>query len=940
MQTSSIRFQRLFRAMISLLAVVGLLGGTLAQYQPAYAAPNDISGRVVKDTEGNSSITDPYDVGLENVHVYLYRDNGDDEPNPGDTLVASTLTSSGNYSFLSQPNGTYWIVVESDDVNALGASVEQTYGGIGALVDLDAQSATPATFRTTAGPAFGGRRMLVPDGFTTETKLLDKAEHVIRVVLDGSGPVAGHTNLDFGFGFQKGLAGGYSEYYVPTQMTATGVSEGVVATFGQMTGGIWSILRDLDNDTAIDAGMHYIIAVGASTDSTTVYYDHWEDGYDFDPLNPSTADVTTALNKGQVQTYESANIPWNPRGSAVYYDGRDRIFVAGGLATVTVSVFPETPGSVYNVAWEILPIKPLQTYYVVPVGEGMAGNGALDFQQSFLTIQSASNGNTVTVDNPPLGSVDITQVLNRGEVLDVRHFAAGAVVQGTAPIQVHAIFGYYQAGGASEADGVTIFPRTLWDDEYYAPVESAGSAANDGGDASLYATEIYLYNPTANPMTIFYQDTAGSGTYVLAANSSTRYTQMATRYVPVGSAAYLRSTNGEKFWAIGQSGVSTTNINTGLASGGGGVHTYYDSGYSLVPGYLLRSDYYMAWAPGDSTTNATNASSVYVTAISDSTEIFVDFNADGVPDATDFDNADADDNPATGTETSYILNRLRSIQLRDTTNPYSMTGTHIWSNGATAAVWGPYPRTASYVAPSLDAAYSALPLPLEWMDAVLGVLKSVDAPTHRPTVGQVATFTLAIPAYQAVNDVIATDKLPIGWNFSTGTSNVAVTKGGATTTSTTNPAIAGNGTTVRETLTWNLATLFPGLNLEDLNPNDVIVIRFTATTNASVQTGYNQNDTEVCGTRSPGGVTQTFCAEDKLAVYVTPLLIDKDTTTPNVLAGGQAIYTIRLQNSDTVNDLTNMRVTDNLPVGFTWTLDKIVPSAKRDSVAFIGYGQK
>ena len=128
----------------------------------AYAGPNDISGRVMKDVEGNSIISDPLDTPLENIHVYLFQDTGNDLANTGDTLVAWTLTDAlGTYSFLGLANGTYWVVVESDDINNLGTSVEQTYGGVGALVDPDANESTPATPRTTAGAAFGGRRMVL-----------------------------------------------------------------------------------------------------------------------------------------------------------------------------------------------------------------------------------------------------------------------------------------------------------------------------------------------------------------------------------------------------------------------------------------------------------------------------------------------------------------------------------------------------------------------------------------------------------------------------------------------------------------------------------------------------------------------------------------------------------------------------------------------------------
>ena len=60
---------------------------------------------------------------------------------------------------------------------------------------------------------------------------------------------------------------GYAEYYI------TGHEQQ-----------LWDIFVDLDNDPVLDAGQgsHTTIAVATETDSTTIYYDHWEDGYDFD----------------------------------------------------------------------------------------------------------------------------------------------------------------------------------------------------------------------------------------------------------------------------------------------------------------------------------------------------------------------------------------------------------------------------------------------------------------------------------------------------------------------------------------------------------------------------------------------------------------------------------------------------------------------------------
>ncbi len=96
--------------------------------------------------------------------------------------------------------------------------------------------------------------------------------------------------LLMGFGFNLAPARadtptGYQEYFIP------GGEEQ-----------LWDIFVDMDNfdedqpDDQLDedAGMHAVISVVAGADSTTVYYDHWENGYGFDPGDPGTADANTS----------------------------------------------------------------------------------------------------------------------------------------------------------------------------------------------------------------------------------------------------------------------------------------------------------------------------------------------------------------------------------------------------------------------------------------------------------------------------------------------------------------------------------------------------------------------------------------------------------------------------------------------------------------------
>ena len=80
-------------------------------------------------------------------------------------------------------------------------------------------------------------------------------------------------------------AAGYSEYYIPGA-----------------TQQMWDIFENLDNDPDLveASGMHNVTAVTATLDNTTIYYDHWEDGYDFNPDAPdnvSSSGVNTACEK-------------------------------------------------------------------------------------------------------------------------------------------------------------------------------------------------------------------------------------------------------------------------------------------------------------------------------------------------------------------------------------------------------------------------------------------------------------------------------------------------------------------------------------------------------------------------------------------------------------------------------------------------------------------
>ncbi|MBN1813104.1 MAG: hypothetical protein JXA14_14805, partial [Anaerolineae bacterium] len=189
---------------------------------------------------------------------------------------------------------------------------------------------------------------------------------------------------------------GFSKYYIP------GFSDDLMAT-------LEDIEISNDNNAPYNNGigdrLTNIITISAGG-NLTLYYDHWEGGYS----TGAAGDETFSLTKGQVITFRTTNLP-EPRGTSstctgsTYqivgstavttdncYDGRDRLYVAGGAVSVAQAYWPTSTDTNYANAWEIYPIKPYQTHYTVPVGEDMYGPTYWDR----FGAQSYSNTDGVT----------------------------------------------------------------------------------------------------------------------------------------------------------------------------------------------------------------------------------------------------------------------------------------------------------------------------------------------------------------------------------------------------------------------------------------------------------------------------------------------------------------------------------------------------------------
>lgn len=654
---------------------------------------------------------------------------------------------------------------------------------------------------------------------------------------------------------QGGLSAGFSEYYIPGA-----------------TQQLWDIFEDLDNDPdLVEAdGMHSVIAVTAFTDGTTVYYDHWENGYGLDPSNlAGTADEIRYSDRGTVHRFESSNVPVDPRGTGTFYDGRDRIYVAGGPVSVTRASWPESIGTVFALAWELYPVKPFLRSYTIPVGQDLfaAPTSYVDFERVFVIAQSVADGNTVQIDDPSTAGVDVSVVLNQGEVTQLYSINSGTVVTGSSPVQVQFIVGRQDlVDAASEIRGYTAVPAGLWSTEYYSPVGGFVEGLSTGG-YWVGRTNLYLYNPHPTTLTIFYEDTVGSGSFDIPAGSTRSYAAGTGRYVPRDSGVYLRST--AEFWGIGA---------------GDSESLGYDWGYSLVPAFALTDEYFLGWAPGSNEPTPTvNGSPVFITPVQDDTTVYVDYSpADGVVDAT------------------YVLDRLNVQKVFDP--DFDNTGMHIVATGPLALAWGEDVDTADPGNPYLDLGYTVLPPYNNWMDEVLGLVKTVD-PTALPMgPGNAVTVTLSVPTYAfVVDNVVITDTLSPGWSYLADSTLITWPDGTVISGTVANPAISG------QELVWAGSSILPSV----MPTNEILTVAFVAQTTITTPGGYNINQADATGTYNG----DTFTSHDSAWTYLTSLTIDKDTSTPVVRVGEVATYTIVVNSNEMIRGAV---ITDALPSGFSY----------------------
>lgn len=262
------------------------------------------------------------------------------------------------------------------------------------------------------------------------------------------------------------LPAGFQEFYLPLP-----TGDDVAVT--DPDSGTYRIFDEIEPPIYASRGMHYVVGVTASANNTTIYYDHWENGYSAG----ATGDEVVNLDKGEVHYFEDSDIPV-PRGTGEYYDGGDRIYVSGSLLQLVVSTWTEHRGTVFTDAWEIYPVQAWEKSYTIPVGEDLAGAlmNYKDFTYVYALVMSGTDGNNVQINDPVGGISNYT--LGQGETAIYEVQGAGTTVTADDPVQVQLMTGRRDTGGW-EMRGYTITPRDYWGTEYYAPVPSWSKGNSD-----------------------------------------------------------------------------------------------------------------------------------------------------------------------------------------------------------------------------------------------------------------------------------------------------------------------------------------------------------------------------------------------------------------------------------------------------------------------------
>ncbi len=378
-----------------------------------------------------------------------------------------------------------------------------------------------------------------------------------------------------------------------------------------------------------------IVTIKVPYPGVVITYDHWEDGYETDITRPEQ--ITTLVwgdgdpSNGVAPGYPNDIIPpggyiildnnfaYNPRvTSDIVFDGRDKIFSTADVVVAKITGDGGLTGAiplfnVQNIKTGVVDITRFGTFFIIPFGEDVTLGSTAAFKYTSVFIRASKDGTEVNLDYDGNGVVDVTQMLDEGEVWmydgtastpgvagDVNQandIKAGATITSNFPVGVDLLFGGIDFYGTRN---IPVLPGQFYSNSYYTPIYT--TTPTNADPALNVPVYVFFTNSLSSPVTVNWTNKFTSGSVVIPANGF--------NYYPI---PYSATPTGYKFESAGGETFTAVAVIDADASG-----SAYDWAFNLMPTNRLTSFTSVAWAPGSNDASG-NYNPIWVTPTANTT---------------------------------------------------------------------------------------------------------------------------------------------------------------------------------------------------------------------------------------------------------------------------------------------------------------------------------
>ena len=457
------------------------------------------------------------------------------------------------------------------------------------------------------------------------------------------------------------------------------------------------------NDSNSVTNVRNITALSVPYPSTIIIYDHWEDGYEPNLLNPSqpttqiwgdgilsngiAPGTTTDLIAPGYYLPLDNTFAWDRPTSTVVYDGKDKIYSSNEISLTKVTGSLETFG-VQSVKTNVISTDKFGSSYILPFGEDVFKDATRVFRYTGLFARAVENGTTIQIKNKNGVVIATSPILNEGGVWyyggtasapgvatdtdNSDDLKAGYLVSSNKVFGVDLVFGGIDNYGTRN---IPLYPAEFYGDTYFSPMYSTNADA---------PAKAYFVNPNPNPITINW--TSGNGTSGSFNVSGDGGINVFTMSAPTGTK--FKSAGGESFTAVVISDDDMVSAST------------YDAAFTLLPESRLTNFVKLGWAPGSSDGTG-NYNPLWVTPTANTT-VYVKY------DGNITQGSASRKAPCGGYyDVSYNVTALNSLLITNPSNDNSGMAVFNCNDVPMAALWGQKPFDGTPTgAPAMDVGYT------------------------------------------------------------------------------------------------------------------------------------------------------------------------------------------------------------------------------------------